>query len=76
MENPRPSADLSEYPQFLFLYCCSLQLHYHNKLPVRTKKESLKLQRQRLQAISMIKQSAGEEPLWDNNSRSITGDVR
>ena len=33
--------------------------------------KELKLQRQRLQAISMIKQSAAEAPLWDNKKAAV-----
>lgn len=33
--------------------------------------KELKLQRQRLQAISMVKQSAAEAPLWDNKKAAV-----
>jgi hypothetical protein len=38
---------------------------------VPTSEKELKLQRQRLQAISMIRQTAGEAPLWDNKKAAV-----
>src|SRR6267142_3914826 len=36
-----------------------------------TGEKELKLQRQRLQAISMVKQTAAEAPLWDNKKAAV-----
>jgi hypothetical protein len=39
--------------------------------PAPTSEKELKLQRQRLQAITMIKQSAAEAPLWDDKKAAV-----
>ena len=60
-------------PSFCFYCCCRNcprpQQPANQSGPVNEKE--LKLQRQRLQAISMIKQSAGEAPLWDNKKAAV-----